>query len=152
MTTMATRGRPPKPVEQKRLLGNPGKRALPKEGEYQILPAADEAPEPSRPLGKPGRELWDRVWSNGVAWISPSTDAEILLMTCEMIDERWNLRARVLQSEDPKDRRNLTQLTKLIQENLSLLGFTPADRTRLGVAEVKAQSKLEELMARRNAR
>jgi hypothetical protein len=46
----------------------------------------------------------------------------------------------------------LTQLTKLVQENLSLLGFTPADRTRLGVAEVKAASKLEELMARRNAK
>lgn len=148
---MATRGRPPKPVEQKRLLGNPGKRALPKAGEFQILPAAEQTPEPSRPLGKPGRELWDRVWDSGVAWISPNTDAEILLMTCEMVDERWNLRAKVLQSEDSKDRRNLNSLTKLIQENLSLLGFTPADRTRLGVAEVKAQSKLEELMARRNA-
>jgi hypothetical protein len=73
-------------------------------------------------------------------------------MTCELIDERWNLRARVLKEEDSRDRRNLTQLTKLIQENLSLLGFTPADRTRLGVAEVKAASKLEELMARRNER
>ena len=73
-------------------------------------------------------------------------------MTCEMIDERWNLRAQVLQSEDPKMRRNLNALTKMIVENLSLLGFTPADRTRLGVAEVKAQSKLEEHMMRRNER
>lgn len=149
---MATRGRPPKPLEQKRLLGNPGKRALPKPDSLQVLPRAVELPEPSRPLGKPGRELWDRVWANGVAWISPDTDSEILLMTCELVDERWNLRARVLKTEDPKERRNLNQLTKLIQENLSLLGFTPADRTRLGVAEVKAASKLEELMARRNAR
>lgn len=147
---MATRGRPPKPLEQKRLLGNPGKRALPKSDSLQVLPRAVELPEPSRPLGKPGRELWDRVWSAGVAWISPDTDNEILLITCELIDERWNLRTRVLREEDSKDRRNLTQLTKLIQENLSLLGFTPADRTRLGVAEVKAASKLEELMARRN--
>ena len=147
---MATRGRPPKPLEQKRLLGNPGKRALPKSESLQVLPRAVELPEPSRPLGKPGRELWDRVWSAGVAWISPDTDNEILLITCELIDERWNLRTRVLREEDSKDRRNLTQLTKLIQENLSLLGFTPADRTRLGVAEVKAASKLEELMARRN--
>jgi hypothetical protein len=30
-----------------------------------------------------------------------------------------------------------------------LLGFTPSDRARLGVAEVKAKSKLEELMERR---
>lgn len=149
---MVNKGRPPKPIEQKRALGNPGKRALPKAGTIQILPAISETPEPTRPLGKPGRELWDRVWQAGATWVSPNTDSEILLMTCEMIDERWNLRAKVLKSEEPKDRRNLNQLTKLIQENLSLLGFTPADRTRLGVAEVKAQSKLEELMARRNAK
>lgn len=146
---MVNKGRPPKPTEQKRKLGNPGKRALPKTSEIQILPAANDIPEPSRPLGKPGRELWDRIWLAGVSWVSPTTDAEILLMTCEMVDERWNLRAKVLKSEDARERRNLNQLTKLIQENLSLLGFTPADRTRLGVAEVKAVSKLEELMTRK---
>jgi hypothetical protein len=30
-----------------------------------------------------------------------------------------------------------------------LLGFTPSDRSRLGLAEVKAKTKLEELMERR---
>jgi phage terminase small subunit len=30
---------------------------------------------------------------------------------------------------------------------LSLLGFTPSDRSRLGVAEVTAQSKLEQIRA-----
>jgi hypothetical protein len=32
-----------------------------------------------------------------------------------------------------------------------LLGFSPADRARLGLAEVKRQSKLDELMAKRDA-
>jgi hypothetical protein len=149
---MATRGRPPKPIEQKRLIGNPGRRPLPDENTVMLLPAADKTPEPSRPLGKPGRELWNRIWEAGVNWISPNTDSEILLMTCEMVDERWALRAKVLREEDSKSRRHLHQLTKMIVENLSLLGFTPADRSRLGVAEVKAKSKLEELMARRNDR
>jgi len=36
--------------------------------------------------------------------------------------------------------------------NLSLLGFTPSDRSRLGVAEVKTESKLEELMRRKAER
>jgi len=31
-----------------------------------------------------------------------------------------------------------------------LLGFTPMARQKLGIQEVKAQSKLEEMMARRN--
>jgi hypothetical protein len=40
----------------------------------------------------------------------------------------------------------------MITSNLSLLGFTPTDRTRLGIAEVKVASKLEELMKRKAER
>jgi len=139
-------GRPSKPIEQKRLLGNPGRRPLPESGSLQILPAISEIPEPSRPLLKYGRELWDNVWEQGLNWISPNTDSEILLMTCEMIDERWNLRVKVMQTDDSKMRRGLRELDRQIISNLSLLGFTPSDRSRLGVAEVKALSKLEQLM------
>jgi hypothetical protein len=81
----------------------------------------------------------------GQTWLSPSTDIELLLMTCEMIDERWNLRIKVLQDNRPEERRGLRELDKQIVNNLSLLGFTPTDRSRLGVAEVKRVSKLEEL-------
>ena len=146
---MAQMGRPPKPVEQKRLTGNPGKRKLPDLKEVALLPAAETIPEPSRPLLKYGREVWDNVWALGVNWISPNTDIELLLMTCEMIDERWNLRVKVMQTDDAKMRRGLRELDRLIIGNLSLLGFTPADRTRLGWAEVKTQSKLEQLLAMR---
>lgn len=149
---MAQNGRPPKPVEQKRLLGNPGRRPLPDENTVQLIQAAVETPEPERPLLQPGRALWDKVWGMGANWISPSTDVELLLMTCEMVDERWNLRAKVMRDGEAKDRRGLRALESLIINNLSLLGFTPTDRGRLGVAEVKAASKLEELMARRAER
>jgi hypothetical protein len=142
-------GRPSKPLEQKRLLGNPGKRALPSDA--IAIPMILETPEPSRPLLKYGRELWDKVWGMGAGWISPNTDSELLLMTCEMIDERWNLRVKVMQTDDSKMRRGLRELDRQIVSNLSLLGFTPSDRSRLGVAEVKAQSKLEEMMSRRKS-
>jgi hypothetical protein len=145
-------GRPQKPIEQKRLLGNPGRRPLPEQGALQILPGVSETPEPSRPLLKYGRELWDKVWEQGLNWISPNTDFEILLMTCEMIDERWNLRVKVMQTDDARLRRGLRELDRQIISNLSLLGFTPSDRSKLGVAEVKAMSKLEELMARKEQR
>jgi hypothetical protein len=125
---------------------------LPKEGELVILERADGVPEPERPLGTYGRQLWDRIWVNGINWISPVTDTELLLMTCEMIDERWNLRAKVIKEGTASDARRLDRLSRLIISNLSLLGFTPTDRTRLGVAEVKKQSRLEELMARRAER
>jgi len=142
-------GRPAKPIEQKRLLGNPGKRALPDAGALEVLPMAGETPEPHRPLLTHGRELWDRVWESGIAWISPDTDVELLLMTCEMVDERWNLRIKVMSSDNMQMARRLDNLSKLIISNLSLLGFSPSDRARLGVAEVKRISKIEELRRRR---
>ena len=145
-------GRPAKPIEQKRLLGNPGKRALPDQSAITLIPMAEVAPEPTRPLLKYGKELWDKVWDTGINWISPNTDTELLLMTCEMIDERWNLRVQVMTNNDPKDRRGLRELDKAIVSNLSLLGFSPSDRSRLGLAEVKKMSKLEEIMAKKAQR
>ena len=145
-------GRPAKPAEQKRLLGNPGKRAMPDESSVVLLQQVEEAPEPPRPLLKYGQDLWDRIWSMGATWVSDKSDLELLIMTCEMVDERWNLRVKVMQSDDAKMRRGLRELDRQIVSNLSLLGFTPSDRSRLGVAEVKAKTRLEELMERRASR
>lgn len=142
---MANRGRPPKPVEQKRILGNPGKRPLPDTKDVVILPAVTNIPEPSRTLFRYGRELWDRVWSMGQNWISYNTDLDLLLIVCEQIDERVKLRNSVWNDGRSDERKALRHLERQIIENLSLLGFTPTDRSRLGVAEVKKLSKLEAL-------
>jgi hypothetical protein len=145
-------GRPAKPTEIKRKLGNPGKRALPDTSVVQYLEPVVSVPDPARPLLKYGREFWDKVWGSGLSWISANTDAELLLMTCELVDERWNLRVRVMQSNDWRERRALRELDDRIIRNLSLLGFTPADRSKLGVAEVKAISKMEALKRRADER
>lgn len=149
---MAQMGRPPKPLEVKRAEGNPGKRALPKESNLILLPAATSIPEPSRPLMKYGQQLWDSIWGMGQSWISPNTDIELVLMTAEMVDERWNLRVKVMGTDDPRMRRGLRELDKQIVSNLSDLGFSPTARMRLGIAEVKKQTKLEELLAKKNDR
>lgn len=145
-------GRPSKPTEVKRKLGNPGRRPLPDSSVVQYLEQTLVVPEPSRPLLKYGREFWDKVWGAGLTWVSVNTDAELLLMTCELVDERWNLRVRVMQSNDWRERRALRELDDRIIRNLSLLGFTPADRSKLGVAEVKAISKMEALKRRADER
>lgn len=145
---MANVGRPPKPIEEKRRLGNPGKRALPKENEVVLLDRANGVPEPLRPLGRMGREFWDRTWEVGMNWISPTADIELMMMTAEMIDERSILRNLVFQDRtgaQPKLRSGLRDLERMIQSNLAQLGLSPADRARLGLAEVKRQSKLAEL-------
>jgi hypothetical protein len=69
-------------------------------------------------------------------------------MTSEMIDERWSLRVNVFRDNRPEDRKALRNLDKQLVSNLSLLGFSPTDRSRLGIAEVKRQTKLEELRTR----
>jgi hypothetical protein len=137
------------PIEQKRLLGNPGRRPLPEPSTLQQLEPIKNIPEPPRQLFEAGQELWNRVWENGLSWISPHSDIELLLMTCEQIDERIKLRTSVWNNNRSDERKALRALDKEIVSNLSLLGFSPADRTRLGVAEVKKLSKLEELMTKK---
>jgi hypothetical protein len=140
---------PPKPTEIKRKLGNPGGKKLPDKATIVMLPKIRETPQPHRKLFDAGLTLWNSVWSMGQTWISPTTDAELLLMTCEMLDERVRLRALVWNNPEAwRERKALRELDKSIVGNLSLLGFTPVDRTRMGVAEIKAMSKLEELKSR----
>lgn len=72
-------------------------------------------------------------------------------MTCEQLDRREDLREYVVEHPDEWHMfKQINDLERLISSNLGLLGFTPADRVRLGLAEAKKQSKLEELLAKRN--
>jgi hypothetical protein len=89
-------------------------------------------------------KLWTRAWSLANTWLSPQTDIEVLLLTCEALDERTELRKLV--AADPADRfarGSLRALNKEILDTLGRLGFTPTDRARLGVAEVKVEDDLE---------
>jgi hypothetical protein len=70
-------------------------------------------------------------------------------MTCEQVDEREQLRLYVIDNiEAWHERAGLRQLEKEIQSNLIQLGFTPQSRQKLGVQEIKAVSKVEELRAK----
>ena len=141
---------PARPIEMKRKLGNPGKRAMPREGELMQIEGGYR--EPLRPLGEAGLQLWSEIYEAGGLWVS-KTDSHLLQMVCELLDRREILREEF--RADPTERKvnmSLLETEKLIQSSLSLLGFTPSDRSRLGLAEVKAKSKLEELMERRAMR
>jgi len=137
----AKSGRPPKPVEVKRLAGNPGRRKLPVA--TVVIPMASSVPVPHRPLGKVGQQFWDRVWSVAYQWISPHMDVELLQIVCEQIDERQALRGRVLRGNDWRERSSLRALDAQVLDCLSLLGFTPVDRARLGFVEVKRLNELD---------
>jgi hypothetical protein len=139
---------PPKPIEQKRKLGNPGKRPLPDKGTLIALPMAMETPAPLRPLGLEGQKMWERIWEAGRAWISLTTDIEHVMILCETMDERVQLRDIVFKGGEWRDRVALRQLDTQITGMLSLIAFNPVERSRLGLAEVQAQTRIQELMTR----
>jgi hypothetical protein len=139
---------PPKPTEEKRRLGNPGRGPLPK----VIAHIPGGYVEPARPLEFAGRQLWDAAMTTGQNWIARNSDTQLLLLTCEQMDRRNDLITKIHETSEWRLYRALHDLEKMISSNLSLLGFTPTDRTRLGIAEVKAASKLEELMQRKAQR
>jgi len=136
---MATRGRKPKPIEQKVRIGNPGKRAIPKLAIVEPISVTGFKPEPHRFLihtenGSmgPGQKLWNDIWASGAGWLRYETDGEMVMIICEQTDERAMLRLRLLNGGDWRDRASLRALEKLITQNLGSLGFTPTDRARLG--------------------
>lgn len=138
---------PAKPLEMKRLQGNPGQRALPSindtfevEGGY-VAPHAD--------LGEAGMKLWDRVYAQGSTWVG-RTDVEALMIVCKQLDRQVMLEKQVEATPDDFHLlRQLLELEKAIMSGLGQLGFTVDARARLGLAEIKAQSAFERLMSER---
>jgi len=151
---MSPNGRPPIPLERKQKLGTLRADRLPAAGLTEIprLPEEQETPEPPPQLKAKGRELWSSLFDNG-KWLWQGVDRHLVENTGELMDERQELRALTdQQPENTRLRGALRQLDKQLVSNLSLLGFTPSDRSRLGLVQVRAKSKLEELMERRASR
>lgn len=154
-------GRPPKPNEQKRRLGNPGQRPLPDTATVTALPALPaDVPEH---LGDAGAALWASVTGRARAWLAPS-DEPVLLLLCELADRREVFAATLAEHGPlmirPTDGHYvanpaaamLSDVEKRMVHIASLLGLTPADRTRIGLGEVKAKNAFEEMLSRRATR
>lgn len=151
---MATRGRPPIPIEIKRRRGrtadtDSGGRPLPRAAELVVLPQADGVPPVPFGIESDGADLWRRIWQEGLTWISPASDMAAAIEACLVADDLAVARRRYRATSDPKDAGALVALGKRFDEALSVLGFNPTARSRLGVAEVKRASALESLLARR---
>ncbi len=138
---MARTGRPPKPIEQHKRAGT--FRADRHGASLAVVAAA-----PLEPPELPPLETMESVLTAGRAWLA-STDSVSVAMLRESLEERADLRLAVQQGHG--DRKALRELDKQIIGQLSALGFDPAARSRLGLAEVKAASKIEELRARQSS-
>ena len=106
--------------------------------------------KPLRVLGKEGRASWDRIRAWSVPWMAES-DVERVQAYCETMDlyhaHQTAARLGKWSRLDPVDQKRqydvLRDLRKQVTDGLAELGFTPADRTRLGVSEVEHLDDLE---------
>ena len=158
-------GRPAKPLEVKRALGNPGQRVLPDApGLGDGLSGVDELPSVPM-LGVEGTALWAHVWKAGKSWLSPDSDRTIVTLLCQAQDEHEEIRGLLASGEIARYYTTangqmvthplVTQLANLRTQMtawLAALGFSPADRSRLGLAEVRVRDEMDDLMKRRNER
>ena len=158
-------GRPAKPIEAHRLAGNPSKKQLPAAplpGEG--LTGIEGVPTPPE-LNDAGLELWNRVWTAGRSWLSPDVDFQLIRMLCEAQDEHEDIRLKIASGEIERFYTTangqmvthplVTQLGNLRAQMtawLAAIGFSPSDRSRLGLAEVRVRDELDELQRRRAER
>ena len=148
-----------KPNELKRLQGNPGKKKLPVLATVTSIPRVEDlAPLHLSPLAQ---TFFTDIRSIAL-WIG-NTDKQSLVLLCEKLDRRAELIAKlsasdfVLYTDKGYAYANplvgmLSTIENEITKLFSLLGLTPADRSKLGVAEVQAMGAIDKLVAKREAR
>ena len=145
-------GRPPKPIEVKRMTGNPGRRKLPELAVVTTLPMAANTPTAPEGLGAEGLAFWEKAWDYAITWLSPSSDLQAIENAARLADDVALARKKYRATLESADGRLLVQINKSFVDALSSLGFDPTARSRLGVAEVKAISAIDKLLAKREAR
>jgi hypothetical protein len=145
-------GRPPKPNELKRLLGNPGQRPLPDLNNITHLPMIKEIPPAPEKIGEVGKKFWDRAWSVAVTWLSAQSDIDAVENAARLADATEAARNRYMATTEPADAKAYVAINKAYTDALTSLGFDPISRSRLGVAEVRAATSIDKLLERRENR
>lgn len=108
-------------------------------------------------LGPEGRRMYERVTA-GAVWLAES-DSPTLELLCEKVDRLAGFRRLLAESSavlyTDKGYAYAHPVVGMISttENeisklFSALGLTPTDRTRMGLAEVKARNAFEEMLAK----
>jgi P27 family predicted phage terminase small subunit len=157
-------GRPPKPIEVHRRNGNPSKKNLPAVPvpEFALAVVNDgELPEPPKTLSDFGRAYWLMFWDAGRRHLSEKHDAALIERLCLAFDQvarieqwlgtdvtRWFYETANGQLVTHPLIKQKSELNAQITAWLSLLGFTPSDRARLGLAEIRVANELDQFRRR----
>lgn len=164
MATGRPAGKPAMPMERKRALGTVS--AVDAAGPFigEGLPGGD-LPDAPETLNENGVALWDHVWKAGRTWLAVESDRTIVSLLCHAHQEAEALRLGLESGElqrvyihangSPVTTPWVTQLKELRTQMtswLAAIGFSPADRSRLGLAEVRVRDELDDLQRRRSER
>lgn len=87
----------------------------------------------------------EQVMAEGVSWLR-TTDEPMVALLRSMLKEFDDLSEQA--EYDMAARRALRELNKQLITVMSLLGFDPTSRARLGITEVKTRSRLQEIQER----
>lgn len=153
-------GRPSKPLERKRATGrtpttDSGGRKLPAV-RTEVDKTVVVPPSPTG-LKERGEVEWANIWTAGAAWLHPDQDYPWVEIIARAWDEIEAFRERVeadgLIQKGSQGQviahpliAEVRRAESVIMKALSTLGFSPSDRARLGLAEIKRQSALKDFM------
>ena len=157
--TGAGRGGKALPTERKRMTGNPGRRKLPAAptptSALEVIDV-DRLPPAPEHLGPVGRLAWEYVWRGGRRHLSESQDSLLIARVAEKVElvarlndwlgddveRRWYTTANGQVVTHPAVKQ-LEQADAQLTAWLSMLGFTPSDRARLGLQEIRVADALD---------
>lgn len=151
---MGKRGPKPKPLELRRLEGNPSARPM-----NEDAPAATGRPTPPDYLSAYARRVWDRIVGSMPEKVYTAADQDLLAAYCVQSDlhrsavEQANREGAVIPNEEGRPFVNpcikvLNEAARQMTSIGSRLGLDPAARATLRVPkEDKPKSKFEGLVA-----
>ena len=158
------RGKRREPIEKKRRRGAEVRGALAAipvpEFALATVSLAD-VPDAPPHLGEYGRAYWSMFWDAGRRHLSEKHDSALLEKLCSAIEQvalieawqgkdvtRWFYATANGQLVTHPLIKQKSELNAQITAWLSLLGFTPSDRARLGLAEIRVANELDNFRRR----
>ena len=133
----------PNPRKPNELLKRQGTYRADRHGAPSLAAVAPVEPVELKPYERDALEIFDEVLAQGVHWLA-RTDGPALVILRDLLAERALLRPDAMAG-NTEARKHLREVDKQVIGLLGQLGFDPASRSRLGLAEVKAKSALETL-------
>ena len=153
------RGKKSEPIEQKRLKGSRirnGLQAQPMSSSALALVDLSVVPTVPEGFGLVGTSYWQVLWTGGRRHLSELHDTPLMTRLCKNFDKiaelelwlgkdverRWYTSPNGQVVTHPAVKQ-VEHLDAQCTAHMSLMGFTPSDRARLGLQEIRVANELD---------